>query len=77
MGERNANPNVSAVGYGSTAKAWAMCRCSITTVERVNARIKDDFGARRIHVRGHAKVLAHLMFGVLALTAEQLMRWLK
>jgi hypothetical protein len=46
-----------------------------TTVERVNARIKDDFGARRIHVRGHAKVLAHLMFGVLALTAEQLMRW--
>jgi hypothetical protein len=46
-----------------------------STVERVNARIKDDFGARRIHVRGHAKVLAHLMFGVLALTAEQLMRW--
>jgi hypothetical protein len=47
-----------------------------STVERVNARLKDDFGARRIHVRGHAKVLAHLMFGVLALTAEQLMRWL-
>jgi hypothetical protein len=47
-----------------------------STVERVNARIKDDFGARRINVRGHAKVLAHLMFGVLALTAEQLMRWL-
>jgi transposase len=46
-----------------------------STVERVNARIKDDFGAHRIHVRGHAKVLAHLMFGVLALTAEQLMRW--
>ncbi|MDR2012026.1 MAG: hypothetical protein LBQ20_03070 [Rhodanobacter sp.] len=45
-------------------------------VERVNARINDDFGARRIQVRGHAKVLAHLMFGVLALTAEQLMRWL-
>jgi hypothetical protein len=27
-----------------------------STVERVNARIKDDFGVRRIHVRGHAKV---------------------
>jgi len=49
--------------------------CERSTVERVNARIKDDFGARRINVRGHAKVFAHLMFGVLALTADQLMRW--
>jgi hypothetical protein len=36
-----------------------------STFERVDAHIKDDFGALRIHVRGHAKVLAHLMFGVL------------
>jgi hypothetical protein len=27
-----------------------------------------------IQVRGYAKVLAHLMFGILALTADQLMR---
>lgn len=45
-----------------------------TMVERVNARIKDDFGGRTIRVRGHAKVMAHLMFGILALTAEQLLR---
>jgi IS5 family transposase len=45
-----------------------------TTVERINARIKDDFGGRTVRVRGHAKVMCHLMFGVLALTAEQLMR---
>ena len=45
-----------------------------TTVERVNGRLKDDFGARHVRVRGHAKVMAHLMFGVLALTAEQLVR---
>ena len=45
-----------------------------TMVERVNARIKDDFGGRTIRVRGAVKVMAHLMFGVLALTVEQLMR---
>ena len=43
-------------------------------MERVNARIKDDFGGRTVRVRGAAKVMTHLMFGVLALTVEQLMR---
>ena len=43
-------------------------------VERVNARVKDDFGGRTIRVRGHAKVMTHLMFGILALTVEQLLR---
>jgi hypothetical protein len=45
-----------------------------TMVERVNARLKDEFGGRTIRVRGHAKVLTHLMFGILALTADQLLR---
>ena len=45
-----------------------------TNVERVYARIKDEFGGRMIRVRGYAKVLTHLMFGILALTADQLMR---
>lgn len=44
--------------------------------ERTNGRLKDDFGGRHIRVRGNAKVMSHLMFGVLALTAEQLMRLL-
>ena len=44
------------------------------TVERVFSRLKDHFGARYVNVRGHSKVTAHLMFGVLALTAEQLVR---
>lgn len=47
-----------------------------TTVERVNARLKDSFGADRINVRGYAKVTTHLMFAVLALTADQLLRYL-
>lgn len=46
-----------------------------STVERVNARLKDDFGAHRVNVRGPAKVMTHLMFGVLVLTADQLLRW--
>ena len=45
-----------------------------TNVERVYARLKDEFGGRMVRVRGYAKVLAHLMFGILALTADQLMR---
>jgi hypothetical protein len=45
-----------------------------TLVERVNARLKDEFGARSVRVRGAAKVMAHLMFGVLALSVDQVLR---
>ena len=42
--------------------------------ERVNARLKDEFEASHIRVRGAAMVMAHLMFGVLALTVDQWLR---
>lgn len=45
-----------------------------STAERANARIKDDFGGRYVRVKGATKVMCHLMFGVIALTAEQLVR---
>lgn len=45
-----------------------------TNVERVNSRLKDEFGGRYVRVRGHAKVMAHLMFGVLVLTVDQILR---
>jgi hypothetical protein len=45
-----------------------------TTVERVNARLKDEFGGRTIRVRGHAKVMCHLIFGIVALAADQILR---
>jgi hypothetical protein len=48
-----------------------------TMVERANARLKDEFGGRNVRVRGAVKVMAHLMFGVLALTADQLMKLVK
>src|SRR4030067_1433527 len=45
-----------------------------TNVERVYGRLKDEFGGRMIRVRGNAKVMTNLMFGILALTADQLIR---
>jgi hypothetical protein len=43
-------------------------------VERVYSRLKDEFGARIIRVRGATKIMAHLMFSVLALTVDQLLK---
>lgn len=45
-----------------------------TTVERVIGRLKDEFGGRMMRVRGAPKVMASLMFGVLALTADAILR---
>lgn len=46
-----------------------------TSVERVYSRLKDEFGGKFVRVRGWAKVMAHLTFGILALTADQILRW--
>lgn len=45
-----------------------------TTAERANARIKDEFGGRHLRVRGHFKAFCHLMFGVVALAADSIVR---
>ena len=45
-----------------------------STAERLNGRLKDEFGGRHVRVRGHDKVFAHLMFGMTALAVSQLMR---
>lgn len=45
-----------------------------TMVERVFSRLKQEFGFRSLRVRGPSKVMAHLMFGVLALTVDQLLK---
>jgi len=46
-----------------------------STVERVNGRLKDEFGGRMLRVKGPDKVMCHLMFGILALTADQLLKF--
>ena len=42
--------NPKAVRYGERS-----------TVERVDARLKDEFGGRQVWVRGHAKMLCDLL----------------
>lgn len=45
-----------------------------TTVERVIGRLKEEFGGSQVRVRGHAKVHCHLMLGLVALFADQLLK---
>ena len=45
-----------------------------SAAERVNSQLKDNCGAAVVRVRGHAKVFCHLMFGVVVLAVEQLLR---
>lgn len=45
--------------------------------ERVNSRLKDEFGGQMLRVKGHAKVACHLMFGILALTANALLNLIR
>lgn len=40
--------------------------------ERVNSNLKDNYGGNTVRVKGHKKVMAHLMFGVIAVAANQL-----
>jgi DDE family transposase/transposase-like protein DUF772 len=45
-----------------------------STAERVNGGLKDNHGGRTVRVRGPAKVMCHLMFGILSFTVLQLVR---
>jgi hypothetical protein len=47
-----------------------------TSSERANSRLKEDFGANNVMVKGHVKVTLHLMLGVVVLFADQLLRLL-
>jgi len=46
------------------------------SAERFFSNLKDNYGGRHVRVRGASKVMAHLMFGVVALMAEGLFRML-
>ena len=45
-----------------------------SAAERVNGNLKDNCGGNHVRVRGAAKVFCHLMFGILVVTVEQIMR---
>jgi hypothetical protein len=44
-----------------------------STVERVNSYLKDSHGGKTVRVKGHTKVYTHLMFGILVITAKQIL----
>jgi len=48
-----------------------------SSVEPLNGRLKDEFNGRMVRVKGHRKVMSHLMFGIIALTVDQLMEFLE
>ena len=60
-------PDLTVISDGGTA-------IIVTTAERANARIKDEFGGHYLRVRGHLKAFCHLMFGVVALAADSILR---
>ena len=62
-GHEHPGPQGGAVRHGSRS-----------AVERVGARLKDDFCGRHVHARGHAKVFAQIVLGVLAPTINRLRR---
>jgi hypothetical protein len=45
-----------------------------SAAERVNGNLKDNGGGNHVRVRGAPKVFCHLMFGILVVTVEQIMR---
>ena len=45
-----------------------------STAERGNGRLKDEFGCRNLRVRGHQKAHLHVMFAILVLFADQLLK---
>jgi len=45
-----------------------------SAAERFNSRLKGEFGGETVMVRGHKKVKLHLLFGVIALFVDQLLR---
>jgi len=47
-----------------------------SSIERVNGYLKDNYGGRTIRVKGPSKVMTHLMFGIIAITATQLLKLL-
>ena len=55
-------------------KAEARRFCERTNAERGFSRLKDNFGFHDLRVRGHLKVHLHVMFSVLALFADQMLK---
>lgn len=69
--QRAENKRLARLGFEAVETRLARYR---NAAERVAARLKNDFGAAAVRVRGHAKVFCHLGFALIALAAENLLR---
>ena len=45
-----------------------------SSAERVMGQLKDNYGGTTVRVKGAAKVMTHLMSGIIVITAQQLIR---
>ena len=45
-----------------------------SAAERVNSDLKDNHGGSHVRVEGVSKVMTHLMFGLVAIAAKQIIR---
>lgn len=66
------DPNKRKKDYAELAPARKRRYNERSTAERVNADLKDNHGGRTVRVKGPDKVMAHLMFGILVITAKQM-----
>ena len=66
------DPNPRRGEYIPLAPAQAQRFKQRTASERVNSLLLERYGGTFVRVRGDKKVMAHLMFGLIALTAMQL-----
>ncbi len=53
---------------------WLLTKRFVIMIARCNGRLKDEFGGRCVQVSGADKVMMHLMFGIIALFADQLLK---
>ena len=67
-------PNPQRLNAVPLAPAEAARMKQRTASERVHSQLKDNYGGRQIRVRGPTKVMCQLMFGLVALTAIQLLQ---
>ena len=48
-----------------------------SSAERILSNLTDTYGGNTVRVKGDKKVMAHVMFGIIAMTAEQLFRMIR
>ena len=76
--QRNGHSRVLLQSFLNHTSLNVFMRASLKNTIKVKSSVTiHETGGRVIRVRGHAKVMCHLMFGILALTRNQIMCFLE